>query len=134
MSEKRGLLKLGFVKNLVRNSKGKNCLSFLSQLIGREINLSEIDDYIESSDFQIEYTDKDGNPVKESDALVFRFKLPWNDKKGETLYAYFDRKETYSQFSGVVWGPDNNAKKKKFLELRGLGSIDQSCWEKLSAL
>ena len=134
MSEKIGLLKLGFVKNLVRNSKGKNCMSYLSLLVGHEIKKSELDAFIESSDFLIEYIDSEGNPVNELDALAFRFKLPWNDKRGEALYAYFSRKDTQAQFTGVNWGPINYVNKNKFQELKGLGSISQTCWENLKEL
>lgn len=134
MNEKKGLLKLGYVKNLVHNSKGKNCMSFLSILTGREIKLSELDAFIESPDFQIEYTDSEGNLASESDALAFRFKLPWNDKRGEPLYAYFYRKDIHSQFTGVNWGPGNYIKQSKFSELKCLGSISQTCWDKLTIL
>lgn len=77
MEEKTGLLKLGFVKNLRRNEKGQNCISMLSRLIGREIQLEEINAFIDSGTFNIEYVDKDWNVIDKESSTGLRFKLPF---------------------------------------------------------
>lgn len=121
MENKYGLLKLGWVTNLKPNEKGQNCVSFLSQLIGRKITLNEINTFIESDDFNLEFIDNDGNITEEEFSSGFRFKLPWQDVKGNDVYGYYTKKG--SIFSGVMWQSDLGMKK--------YGDIDPTCWEKL---
>ncbi len=121
MENKFGLLKLGWVTNLKPNEKGQNCVSFLSQLIGRKITLNEINTFIESHDFNLEFIDNDGNITEEEFSSGFRFKLPWQDVKGNDVYGYYTKKG--SIFSGVMWQSDLGMKK--------YGDIDPTCWEKL---
>lgn len=121
MENKFGLLKLGWVTNLKPNEKGQNCVSFLSQLIGRKITLNEINTFIESDGFNQEFIDNDGNITEEEFSSGFRFKLPWQDVKGNDVYGYYTKKG--SIFSGVMWQSDLGMKK--------YGDIDPTCWEKL---
>ena len=134
MEEKKGLFKLGLVVNLRRNDKGDNCMSFLSTKIGREIKLSELNDFIESDDFSVEYIDEDGNIQNESEATALRFKLPWNDTKGKPVYGHFSRKDITSNFMGVFWGAETIGKSKKTLNLRKYGYIDSDSWGMLVSL
>ena len=124
MEEKNGLLKLGFVQNIKPNEKGQNCVSFLSQLIGRKITLNEINTFIESDGFNQEFVDNDGNITEEDSSTEFRFKLPWKDVKGHDVYGYFTKKG--SIFTGVMWQSDLGIKK--------YGGIDPTCWEKLKSI
>lgn len=121
MENKFGLLKLGWVTNLKPNEKGQNCVSFLSQLIGRKITLNEINTFIESHDFNLEFIDNDRNITEEEFSSGFRFKLPWQNVKGNDVYGYYTKKG--SIFSGVMWQSDLGMKK--------YGDIDPTCWEKL---
>ena len=121
MENKFGLLKLGWVTNLKPNEKGQNCVSFLSQLIGRKMTLNEINTFIESDDFNLEFIDNDGNITEEEFSSGFRFKLPWQDVKGNDVFGYYTKKG--SIFSGVMWQSDLGMKK--------YGDIDPTCWEKL---
>jgi hypothetical protein len=121
MENKFGLLKLGWVTNIKPNEKGQNCVSFLSQLIGRKITLNEINTFIESDGFNQEFIDNDGNIIDEEFSSGFRFKLPWQDVKGNDIYGYYTKKG--SVFSGVMWQSDLGMKK--------YGDIDPTCWEKL---
>ena len=124
MEEKKGLLKLGFVKNLKRNENGQNCISILSKIIGREIQLDELNTFIESDGFCLEYIDNDGNITDKDSSLEFRFKLPWRDVKGNAVYGYFTKNG--SIFAGVTWKNDLGIKK--------YGFIDRTCWEKLKSI
>lgn len=131
MESKSGLLKLGFVKNLAYNTKGQNCMTFLSKQTGRKISFAELNDFIESSDFTLEYLDKDGKTSTKDESFSFRFRLPWNDKSGEALYGYFSREELETSFSGVQWGNDSFNPTKKKVNLKKYGYVDPSCFEKL---
>lgn len=124
MEEKTGLYKLGYVKNLKRNEKGQNCLSVLSRLIGREIQLTEINTFVESDSFSIEYVDQDGNITDKASASELRFKLPWPDSKGNVVYGCFTK--SGSIFTGVTWRND--------LGISRYGYIDPTCWEKLKSI
>lgn len=121
MEEKKGLLKLGFV-NLKRNEKGQNCITKLSQIIGRDIQLDEINSFIESDDFILDFIDKNGIVTDEDTSTGFRFKLPWQDAKGNEVYGYFSK--TDFGFVGVRW----------VTGLRNYGFIDKTCWEKLKSI
>ena len=104
MEDKQGIIKLGIIQNLKPNTKGETCFNLLSKRVGKTIRQSDIDEYIESSRFEKEFIDEEGNIIKESDALAFRFKLPWNDKTtGQTLYGMFERRDLSSPFFGVKW-------------------------------
>ena len=124
MENKFGLLKLGWVTNLKPNEKGQNCVSFLSQLIGRKITLNEINTFIESDGFNREFIDNDGNITEEEFSSGLRFKLPWQDVKGNDVYGYYTKKG--SIFTGVMWQSDLGMKK--------YGYIDPTCWEKLKSI
>ena len=123
MEEKTGLLKLGYVKNLKHNEKGQNCISMLSRLVGREISLDDIDTFVESDDFRLEFIDKDGNITGKTSSTGFRFKLPWKDVKGNDVYGYFTKNG--SIFIGVKWVSNS---------IRQYGYINPACWEKLKTL
>lgn len=122
MEEKTGLKKLGFVGNLKPNEKGQNCISMLSRLIGREIRLEELNSFVESDDFNLEFIDKDKNITNKGASVGFRFKLPWLDVKGNVIYGYFTKNG--SIFMGVRW----------ITGLRNYGYIDSTCWEKLESI
>ena len=47
-TEKTGLMKLGFVKNLKPNTNGENCISVLSKITGQKVSLKDINEFIES--------------------------------------------------------------------------------------
>lgn len=126
MEEKFGLLKLGSVKNLKTNEKGQNCVSILSLLLGRKITLNEINAFIESDVFFLEYVDKYGNDTERDSCVGFRFRLPWRDANGNDIYGHFQKNG--SMFIGVTWGGKRN------LKLRKYGYIDQICWEKLKTI
>lgn len=126
MEEKFGLLKLGTVTNLKTNEKGQNCISILSLLLGRRITLKEINTFIESENFSLEYIDKYGNATDKYSCIGFRFKLPWQDVKWNNVYGHFSKNG--SIFNGVIWGG------KKIVNLRKYGYINQTCWEKLKTL
>ena len=123
MKEKIGLLKLGVVKNLKPDEKGQNCVSILSLLLGRKITLNEINTFIESDAFSLEYIDKGGNVTEKDSCTGFRFKLPWQDVNGNDVYGHFRKNDL--MFTGVTWGG------KRIIKLRKYGYIDQICWEKL---
>lgn len=123
MKEKFGLLKLGVVKNLKLDEKGQNCVSILSLLLGRKITLNEINTFIESDAFSLEYIDKGGNVTEKDSCTGFRFKLPWQDVNGNDVYGHFRKNDL--MFTGVTWGG------KRIIKLRKYGYIDQICWEKL---
>lgn len=129
MEDRTGLLKLGFVKNLRRNKNGQNCISMLSRLIGREIQLDDIDTFVESDDFEIEYLNKDGNVTDEDSSMGFRFKLPWLDIKGNDVYGHFSKNG--SKFVGIRWGGKNP---NKPINIRKYGYIAPTCWEKLKSI
>lgn len=129
MEDKTGLLKLGFVKNLKRNEKGQNCISMLSRLVGREIQLDDINTFIESQDFKIEYIDNNGNVSEKDSALGFCFKLPWQDNEGNDVYGHFTKNG--SKFVGITWGAKNP---NKSINLRKYGFITNKCWDKLKSI
>lgn len=129
MDEKTGFKKLGFVKNLKRDKNGQNYLTILSKLIGHEIQLNELDRFIDSPDFKREFIDKDGNLTEENLSYGFRFKLPWQDRRGNDIYGHFTR--SGSNFVGVIW--DGKEKSKK-INLKKYGFVDQKCWGKLKAM
>lgn len=124
MEQKYGLLKLGLVTNLKRNENGQNCVSFLSKLIGRDIKLTDINNFVESDDFNLEFIDDDRNITDKDSSTGFRFKLPWQDNKGYDVYGYF--KKSGSTFIGVNWISNPGIKK--------YGVIDPTCWEKLKSI
>lgn len=124
MEQKYGLLKLGLVTNLKRNENGQNCVSFLSKLIGRDIKLTDINNFVESDDFNLEFIDDDRNITEKDSSTGFRFKLPWQDVKGYDVYGYF--KKSGPTFIGVNWISNPGIKK--------YGIIDPTCWEKLKSI
>lgn len=129
MEEKFGLCKLGSVSNLRPNEKGQNCVSILSLLLGRRITLKEINSFVDSEDFSLEYIDKDGNVTDKDSCSGFRFKLPWQDVKGNDVYGHF--KKNGSIFTGVTWSGKSG---KKTVNLRKFGYVDPTSWEKLNNL
>ena len=85
-TEKTGLMKLGFVKNLRPGTNGENCISVLSKITGQRIHLKDINDFIESGLCEIEYSDQQGNPCTIENALVKKFLLNQKTKNGEDIY------------------------------------------------
>ena len=129
MEERFGLLKLGNVINLRTNEKGQNCISILSLLLGRKITLREINTFIESDIFSLEYIDKDGNITDEGSCTGFRFKLPWKDVNGNDVYGHF--KKNGPTFTGVIWTGKSG---KRIVNLRKYGHVANTSWEKLKKL
>lgn len=134
MDSKKGLLKLGYVRNFAHNVRKENCITFLARLAGDEINLTDLDNFIESEDFTIEYINKNGDVCAESEAYSFRFKLPWKNKDEQHIYGYFTRENLDSIFTGVQWGTIDFNSKKTRIKLRKLGYINSLCWTKLEAM
>jgi hypothetical protein len=134
MESKKGLLKFGYVKNLTPNEKKQNCITFLSNLVGRTVTLAELNNFIESSDFTAEYLNKEGIISNKDESYIFRFKLPWNDESGTALYGFFSREELDTSFTGVQWGNDSFNPMKKRINLKKYGYIDPACFEKLHTL
>lgn len=129
MENKTGFKKLGYVKNLKRNEKGINCLTILSKMIGREIQLTEIDKFVDSTNFNKEYIDQYGNITTEDSATGFRFKLPWLNTKGQDIYGHF--RKIGSTFTGVTWGEESPI---TTLNLRKYGFISNMCWSRLTSM
>lgn len=129
MEDKTGLLKLGYVKNLKRNEKGQNCISRLSSIIDRKIQLDDINTFVESGDFKIEYIDKNGNMTEKDSSIGFRFKLPWRDVKGNDVYGHFTKNGP--DFLGITWGGKDP---RKSVNLRKYGFINPTCWENLKSI
>ena len=103
-AEKKGLCRLGYVHNLPKKNKPFSCLDALLVLVNRNITLQEIDTYIESDDFKIEYFDSNKNPtLNENEAITKRFILPFKDKYNGDIYGEFSRKKTTDNFIGVFW-------------------------------
>lgn len=128
MDNQRGLGKIGYISNVRLNDKNENYLTFLSKLAGRQITDSELDDFIESDDFHIEYYNQEGQKCNEEDALSLKFKLPWPDiKTGLPLYGFFRRIDTTKRFMGVFWQTSGNT-------IRKIGFIKPTCWDDLSIL
>ncbi len=135
MDNKKGLLKLGYVINLKHNIQKENCITFLARLVGNETSLTDLDNFIESEEFTIEYINKNGDICDKSEAYNFRFKLPWKNKNEQHIYGYFTRKNLESVFTGVEWKTtiDFNSKETR-IKLKKLGYINSSCWKKLEIL
>lgn len=123
MENKNGLFRLGYVKNLKYNENGQNCITILSKIIGREIQLDEINEFLDSDVSALEYIDNRGNITEKNLSSELRFKLPWKDTKGNDVYGYFTR--TPTGFIGVTWVS---------ISIRNYGYINPSCWEKLKSI
>lgn len=102
-TEKTGLMKLGFVKNLKQNTNGENCISVLSKITGQKYSLKDINDFIESELCKIEYSDHLGNSCTRENALVLKFQLNQKSKNGDYIYGVFQRKDTTGNFMGITW-------------------------------
>lgn len=100
---KTGIMKLGYVKNLRLNANGENCISVLSKITGQRILLKDINDFIESGQCKIEYSDQQGNPCTRENALVLKFQLGQKSKTSDYIYGVFERKDTTEKFMGVTW-------------------------------
>ena len=122
---KKGLLKLGYVRNL-KFTNGENCMTELSQITGREISQTELDNFIESEKFQKEYMDEYLNPCEEKSALLFRFETPFKDKNGKTLFGVFWRTTTSKRFMGVSWEIKYPLKRMGFISPQSLKQICES--------
>ncbi len=99
---------LGLIGNFRKNENGKNYLTILKDFLGKDISdedlSKDLDDFVGSSDFSIEYLDGDGAIVEnEADSLAFRFRLPWESKYGTPVYGLFTRKSKDLRFVGVKW-------------------------------
>ena len=102
-TEKTGLMKLGFVKNLKPNTNGENCISVLSKITGQKVSLKDINEFIESELCKIEYSDQNGNSCTIENALVLKFQLNRKSKNGDYIYGVFRRKDTTGNFMGITW-------------------------------
>lgn len=102
--KKKGLCRLGYVCNLPKKDKTFSCLDALSKLINRNVTLQEINTFIESDDFKINYFDSDKNITSnEDEAVVKRFVLPFKDNCDGDIYGEFSRKDLNANFIGVFW-------------------------------
>lgn len=102
-SEKTGIMKLGYVKNLKPNVNGENCISVLSKIIGQKVLLKDINEFIESDQCKILYYDQQGNLCTIENALVLKFRLVQKSQAGDYIYGVFERKVTTGYFSGITW-------------------------------
>lgn len=102
-TEKTGLMKLGFVKNLKPNTNGENCISVLSKITGQKVSLKDINEFIESELCKIEYSDQNDNSCTIENALVLKFQLNRKSKNGDYIYGVFRRKDTTGNFMGITW-------------------------------
>ena len=102
-TEKTGLMKLGFVKNLKPNTNGENCISVLSKITGQKVSLKDINEFIESELCKIEYSDQNGNSCTIENALVLKVELNRKSKNGDYIYGVFRRKDTTGNFMGITW-------------------------------
>ncbi len=126
--EKNGIVKLGLILNLKKNAKGENCFTQLSKILGETHSAWEINKFIESSNFKIEYIDEEGDCIDQDKAFVFRFKLPWKDARSQDVFGYFYRKDLNTSFKGVKWGP------KEFNHFHKYGNVNAGSWKKLKEL
>lgn len=102
--EKNGLFRLGYVCNLPQKDKTFNCLEALLKFVNKNVTLQEINTYIESENFKIEYLDFNKKTTLDVDkAIVKRFMLPFKDKYNGNIYGIFSRKDLKSKFFGVFW-------------------------------
>lgn len=62
-----------------------------------------MEEIVENPNFKVEYTDKFGHVIPESQALVLRFELPYTDEGGNKIYGFFSRNTVAKGFIGVVW-------------------------------
>lgn len=102
-TEKTGLMKLGFVKNLKHNINGSNCISVLTKITGQRIVLEDINKFIESEQCKLDYFDQHDNACTKENALVLKFQLNQKSKNGDYIYGVFQRKDTTDNFTGVTW-------------------------------
>lgn len=111
---KKGLLKLGYVRNLKNNE-------YLTELQNLLLNTSynptieEINDYVENT--AIEYfnksgykQDNDGNAITKTNAFYKRFKTNYKTEKEEDIYGWFYSVRQGS-YEGVTWGTLKDFKK-----------------------
>lgn len=122
-TEKTGIMKLGFVKNLKPNENGENCISVLSKIIGHKILLRDINNFIESEQCKIEYFDQYGKSCSIENALTLKFQLNQKSENGDNIYGVYRRKETTGNFVGITW--------EKPKTLRSLGVISENSMENL---
>ena len=105
-NEKKGLMGLGYVANLVSKDNKGDYLSILQTKFLPEQNKvtkAQIDAYIESDECKIEYLDENNEQTDKNNALRERFVLPFKDKYGGSIYGIFSRQDTESNFVGVTW-------------------------------
>lgn len=102
-TEKIGIMRLGYVKNLKSNANGENCITVLSKIAGQKISLKDINDFIESDLCKIEYFDAQGIMCAENNAIVLKFQLAQKSKNKDYIYGVFKRNDTTGNFMGVTW-------------------------------
>lgn len=118
--KKHGLFRLGYVCNLSGKDKKISCLDALSKLANRNVTLPEINAFIESDDFKINYFDFDKNITSnEEEAVVKRFVLPFKDECDGDIYGEFSRKDLNANFVGVFWYSTS------IINLQKYGTINQ---------
>ncbi len=125
-TEKTGLKKLGYVKNLKKNSNGENCISVLSKITGKKILSKDIDDFIESESCKVEYFDQQGDPCTKENAFVLKFQLDQRSKNGDFIYGVFQRKDKTGNFVGITWDLTKTPK--------SLGTINDNSLANLCAI
>lgn len=126
---KIGLLSLGYVSNLHRKDKKTSCLDTLLKLTDQNVTLQEINAYIDSDDFKIDYFNNEGEIVSNEDqAFIKRFILPFKDKRGGDIYGEFSRKDLKNNFVGVYWYSTS------ILNLQKYGTITPQSIEALRAI
>ncbi len=96
--DKKGLSGLGRVANQF------SYLDVLQKMTGKKIERLDIDQYINSNEFQLLFYGKDGKPTDEQNAYLKKFKLPYTDDKfGSGITGEFKRDELGGEFVGVYW-------------------------------
>lgn len=104
-STKSGLLKLGYVMNL------KSCKAELNEMLADDEQLSttELNTIVDNA--CIVYLNKygydrsrSGEPISDKEATYLYFEVGLNNKNGEAIIGWFERKSKETVFKGVVWG------------------------------
>ena len=124
--EKKGLKGLGFLRNLKLNENRINCYKILSKMTGKPIDPENLDAFIDSEAFSIEYYDAENELCGKDNSLKFKFKTPYVTKFGEPIYGIFERKNVEDIFSGVTWEYEPSISR--------CGTINPSCFLQLQSL
>lgn len=102
--DKNGLFGLGYVTNLPKKGGEDDCLTILKRMTGRGITIQDIDQYINSDEFQLSFYGKDHENVDNEENAYFKsFVLPFKSTRGSKIIGEFSRKELTKNFVGVFW-------------------------------